>query len=51
MCLVSSSRFASLQTVLLIHVKHTNIEIHVLTNDTQYYTDLTFPIFDTTLRS
>ena len=45
-CLLSSNTFATLQNVLLIHIKHTNIVMHVLPNKTQYYTDFTFHIFD-----
>ena len=46
MCLLSPNSFATLQNVLLIHVKHTNIAMHVLTNETQYHTDFTFHTFD-----
>ena len=47
-CLLSSNSFATLQNDLLIHVNHTNIIMHVLTNETQYYeyTDFKFHTFD-----
>ena len=45
MCLVSSNKIATLQNVLLIHVKHTNNEMHV------HYTKFTFHTFDIKIHS
>ena len=36
-CLLSSSRFGTLQIVLFIYVNYTRIEIHVLSVESQYH--------------
>ena len=43
-CLSSSYSFAIMQNVLLMLVKHTDIVIHVLTNETKYHTGFTFRV-------